>query len=225
MKLLIVEDENDIAKTIAQYLTSEDMKCEVAKNYFEAKKYITLNDYDIILLDITLPDGNGLELLRYIKKITSNVGVLIVSAKNSLDDKLLGLNIGADDYITKPFHLAELNARIKALLRRKNYNGQTNIVFNEIVINPDTKSVKVNNKEVKLTRKEYQLLLYLISNQRKLITKEAIAEHLWQDDYDLFDNYDFIYSHIKNLRKKIKKHCKKDYLKSLYGIGYKLTDL
>jgi len=225
MKFLIVEDEKDIAKTVSAHLTSEGFKCDVALNYSEAKRCIHINDYDIILLDVTLPDGNGLDLLQFIKKISANVGVLIVSAKNSLDDKLLGLGIGADDYITKPFHLAELNARIKALIRRKNYDGQTIIIYNEIKINPENKLVTINENVINLTKKEYQLLLYFISNQNKLITKEAIAEHLWQDDYDLFENYDFIYSHIKNLRKKINQYCKKDYLKSLYGMGYKLSDL
>ncbi len=224
MKILIVEDEIELLDSICSYLKNEDFICEKASTFFEAEDKLISFNYDIILLDITLPDGSGIDLLKLIKEKSPTTGVLIVSAKNSLDDKLEGLDLGADDYITKPFHLAELNSRVNSLIRRQKFDGNEIIQFNEIQINPSSKSVTVNDKPVELTKKEYNLLLYFITNKNKVLTKESIAEHLWGDDIEMSDSYDFIYTHMGNLRKKIKKLGAPDYLKTMYGLGYKFTE-
>jgi len=224
MKILIVEDEIELLDSMASYLKNEDFICEKAATFFEAEDKLISFNYDIILLDITLPDGSGIDLLKLIKEKSPTTGVLIVSAKNSLDDKLTGLDLGADDYITKPFHLAELNSRVNSLIRRQKFDGSEIITFNEIQINPSSKSVTVNDKPIILTKKEYNLLLYFITNKNKVLTKESIAEHLWGDDIEMSDSYDFIYTHMGNLRKKIKKLGAPDYLKTMYGLGYKFAE-
>lgn len=224
MKILIVEDEVELLDSIASYLKNEDFICEKASTFFEAEDKLISFNYDIILLDITLPDGNGIDLLKLIKEKSPTTGVLIVSAKNSLDDKLKGLDLGADDYITKPFHLAELNSRVNSLIRRQKFDGNEIIEFNEIQINPNSKEVTVNGKPIELTKKEYNLLLYFVTNKNKVLTKESIAEHLWGDDIEMADSYDFIYTHMGNLRKKIKKLGAPDYLKTMYGLGYKFSE-
>ncbi len=224
MKILIIEDEIELLLAIGNYLTKENYICELAETFLKASEKAAIYEYDIILLDITLPDGNGLELLSTIKKYNTRAGVIILSARNSLDDKITGLDQGADDYITKPFQLSELNSRIKALLRRRNYNGSNNVVFNEILIDTDSKSVTVHNQLLTFTKKEYDILLFLIINPNRVLTKEAIAEHLWDDNIDLADTYDFIYTHLNNIRKKIKAAGGADYIKTLYGMGYKFTD-
>ncbi|MBT8385407.1 MAG: response regulator transcription factor [Bacteroidia bacterium] len=224
MKILIVEDEVDLLEAMASYLKNEDFICETAATYFDAEDKLISFNYDIIILDISLPDGSGIDLLKLIKSKSSKTGVLIVSAKNSLDDKLLGLDLGADDYITKPFHLAELNSRINSLIRRQHFDGNEIISFNEIEINPTSKTVLVNKQPIELTKKEYNLLLYFITNKNKVLTKESIAEHLWGDDIEMADSYDFIYTHMGNLRKKLKKLGAPDYLKTMYGLGYKFAE-
>ncbi|MDQ1265258.1 MAG: two-component system, OmpR family, response regulator CiaR [Bacteroidota bacterium] len=224
MKILIVEDEPEILDSIAVYLNSEDFICEKAPDFETASEKMGTYEYDIIILDITLPDGNGLDLLDALKQKSPETGVLIVSARDSLDDRLKGLNLGADDYLTKPFHLSELNARIKALVRRKSFNGSRVISFNEIEIALDEKEVKVNSILLDMTRKEFELLIYFISNKNRVLSKEAIAEHLWGDFIDMADNFDFIYTHIKNLRKKIEAADGRNYIKTVYGLGYKFTE-
>ena len=224
MKILIVEDEIDLLEAMASYLKNEDFICETAATFFDAEDKLISFNYDIIILDINLPDGSGIDLLRLIKSKSAKTGVLIVSAKNSLDDKLLGLDLGADDYITKPFHLAELNSRINSLIRRQHFEGNEIITFNEIEINPTSKSVLVNKQPIELTKKEYNLLLYFVTNKNKVLTKESIAEHLWGDDIEMADSYDFIYTHMGNLRKKLKKLGAPDYLKTMYGLGYKFAE-
>ncbi|MDH3323018.1 MAG: response regulator transcription factor [Flavobacteriaceae bacterium] len=224
MKILIVEDELDILNSTVNYLKKEEFVCEIASTYFEAEDKLITYKYDIVILDINLPDGNGLDLLKQIKEKTPETGVLIVSAKNSLDDKLTGLDLGADDYITKPFHLAELNSRINSLIRRKQFAGNKNIIFKEIEIDPEAKTVIANGKTLDLTKKEYYLLLYFITNKNRVLTKEAIAEHLWGDNIDLVDNFDFIYTHMRNLRKKLKKTGATDYVQTIYGLGYKFGE-
>ena len=224
MKILIVEDEIELIDSMATYLENEDFICEKATNFFDAEDKLISFYYDVVILDITLPDGSGIDLLKTIKERDSSVGVLIVSAKNSLDDKLEGLDLGADDYITKPFHLAELNSRVKSLIRRQKFDGNDSIVFNEIEINPTSKEVTINNRLIELTRKEYNLLLYFISNKNKVVTKESIAEHLWGDEIEMADSFDFIYTHLGNLRKKIKKYGANDYVKTMYGLGYKFSE-
>jgi DNA-binding response OmpR family regulator len=224
MKILIIEDEIELLIAISNYLTKENYICELAENFSKAHEKTSIYEYDIILLDITLPDGNGLELLKTIKKHNLKAGIIILSAKNSLDDKIVGLDRGADDYLTKPFQLSELNSRIKALLRRRNYAGSDIVTFEEISINTDSKIVIIKDQQLTLTKKEYDILLFLIINQNRVLTKEAIAEHLWEDNIDLANTYDFIYTHLNNIRKKIKTAGGNDYIKTLYGMGYKFTN-
>jgi len=224
MKILIVEDEQDLLISISNFLTKEQYICELANNFKSALDKVSIYEYDIILLDITIPGGNGLDLLRAIKKYQVNTGVIIVSAKNSTDDKIHGLDMGADDYITKPFHLSELNSRIKAVLRRRKYDGSSIVSFQEIAIDTAGKSVSVNKTSIALTPKEYDLLLFFVINKNRVLTKEALAEHLWSDNIDLADNFDFIYTHLNNLRKKIKAADGTDYIKTIYGMGYKFSE-
>ncbi|GGG19999.1 DNA-binding response regulator [Dokdonia pacifica] len=220
MKILIAEDEIALQRSIAVYLERDGNICEVASDYIEALEKVSIYDYDILLLDINLATGSGLDILRTLKKEKKTTGVIIISANNSLDDKLEGLDLGADDYITKPFHLAELNSRIKAVLRRGKFGGEETITFNEIKIDTRSRTAYVDDKAITLTRKEYDLLLFFISNQGRVLSKEIIAEHLWGDHSDLMDNFDFIYVHINNLRKKLKNEGAK-YIKTAYGSGYK----
>jgi len=224
MKILIIEDEKDLVDTLKNYLGSEGFLCETATSWFEAEDSLSVYNYDIIILDLTLPGGDGLDLIKLIKERNKDAGLLIVSAKNSLDDKVKGLDMGADDYISKPFHLAELNSRIKSLARRRHYEGSDEIVFNEIKINVEANEVSVHGEKLDLTKKEYDILLYFMVNRNKLITRESIAEHAWGDSISYADNFDFVYSHIKNLRKKIGQKKGKNYLHNFYGIGYKFSD-
>jgi DNA-binding response OmpR family regulator len=224
MKILIVEDESGLRDSIREYLSEEGDICEIAPNYSTAYQKVSLYRYDCIILDITLPEGNGLDIIRVVKDNHYPDGILIISAKNSLDDRLLGLDLGADDYLTKPFHLAELKARLIAIIRRKSFDGQQSVEFNEIEMDLLGKTVNVNRTAVKFTRKEYSLLLYFIANKDKVISKSAIAEYLWGDEIDIADNYDFIYAHIKNIRKKLTDAGSRDYILAMYGMGYKFTD-
>lgn len=224
MKLLIVEDEIELLNATCGYLEKADFVCESAPNFFEAEDKLLSYKYDVVILDINLPDGNGLDLLKFVKEKSPETGVLIVSAKDSLDDRLKGLDLGADDYITKPFHLAELNSRVNSLLRRRKYEGSNNIVYQEIEIDPTAKTAIANEVVLDLTKKEYFLLLYFITNKNRVLTKEAIAEHLWGDNIDMVDNFDFIYTHMRNLRKKLKKSGANDYLQTIYGLGYKFGE-
>lgn len=224
MKILIVEDEMELLIATSNYLLRENYICELAESFNKADEKLNLYEYDLILLDISLPDGNGLNLLKTIKKQQIKAGVIIISAKNSLDDKIAGLDLGADDYMTKPFQLSELNSRIKAVLRRRQFNGTATITFQEISINTDSKEVKINDKIITLTKKEYEMLLYFIVNKNRVLTKEGIAEHLWGDNIDLADNFDFIYTHLNNIRKKIKAAGGTDFIQTIYGMGYKMTD-
>ncbi len=224
MKILIVEDEIELLIAISNYLVKEQYICELADTYTKAQEKISIYEYDVILLDITLPDGNGIDLLKAIKQKNSHSGVIIISAKNSLNDKITGLDLGADDYMTKPFQLSELNSRIRAVIRRGKFNGSNLIKFNEVEINTDNKEVKVNGNKLKLTKKEFEMLLFFIVNKNRVLTKEAIAEHLWNDNIDLADNFDFIYTHLNNIRRKIKAKGGNDYIKTIYGMGYKFTD-
>ena len=221
MKILIVEDEKPLAESISNYLEKEGFRCEVAGNYLQGDEKSQLHNYDCILLDITLPGGNGIDILKELKKNKSTASVIIISAKNSLDDKVTGLDLGADDYLTKPFHLSELNARLKSVIRRRSFGGSDEIVFENITVNPEQRLVKVSKKEVVLTKKEYDLLLYFLANINRVVTKESIAEHLWGEEMDAAGSLDFIYSHIKNLRKKLIEKGAEDYIQAIYGMGYK----
>ena len=223
MKILIIEDEKQLSSSICTYFASEQFICETAFDFPTASEKIALYDYACIILDITLPGGNGLDILKELKQQDKADGVIIISAKNALDDKVFGLKAGADDYLTKPFHMPELGARVAAIIRRKSFGGKNEIVFDEVHINLNEKLVSEKGKDIDLTKKEYELLLYFISNKNKVISKAAIAEHLWGDNMDLADNYDFIYTHVKNLRKKILQTGSPDYIKSVYGMGYKFS--
>jgi len=223
MKILIIEDEKALADSIEHYLNQERYLCERVESFIKAQEKINLYHYDCIIVDIGLPDGNGLNIIRELKANKSVAGIVIISARNSLNDRIEGLDIGADDYLTKPFHLSELNARVKSVIRRRSFEGNNEIVCNEIRIFPESLNVEVNSRPIVLTKKEYDLLLYFISNKNRLVTKESIAEHLWGDNMDLADSYDFIYTHIKNLRRKLIKEGANDYIQTIYGIGYKFN--
>ena len=209
-----------LSKSIATYL---DILGDVAYDYKEGMDKIDSFDYDCILLDITLPGGSGLELLKNLKADSKQDGVIIISAKDAIDEKIEGLNLGADDYMPKPFHLSELNARVAAVIRRKQFQGSSVLVFNELTIDLLAKTVLVNNKPVDISKKEYDLLLYLVSSKNRVISKNAIAENISGDSVELYGNFDFIYAHIKNLKRKLTAAGCDDYIKSVYGMGYKFT--
>lgn len=221
MKILVIEDEQGLRENITDYLNTDGNICESCNGLLTATAKLANYNYDSILLDIGLTDGDGFTILEYLKNENRSEAVLIISARNSLDDKLKGLNIGADDYLTKPFHLAELKARLMAVFRRKALNTNNLLIFNEIIIDVLGHNVEINGRPVVLTKKEYDMLLYFLANKGRVISKNAIAEHLWGDEMDMHDSFDFIYTHIKNLRKKMLDAGCNDYLKSVYGIGYK----
>lgn len=223
MKILVIEDEPSLNKNIVDYLSNRQYLCESVFTYAAAVEKIDCYEYDCIILDIMLPDGNGLRLLEYLKADKKKDGVIIISARNELEDKIKGIESGADDYLTKPFHLPELGVRIAAILRRRNMDGNNQVVFEEIIVDVQGKTVLINGRPLILTRKEYQLLLYFIINKNRVLSKNAIAEHLWGDDMDMEDNHDFLYTHIKNLRRKLEKAGTGNYIQSVYGMGYKFS--
>jgi DNA-binding response OmpR family regulator len=223
MNILLIEDESSLAVSITEYLTRENFHCEAVATFDQAIEKVNLYSYDCIIVDIGLPGGSGLDVIRELKRNKSDTGIIIISARNSLDDKVSGLETGADDYLTKPFHLSELNARVKSIIRRRSFGGQEEILFNEIRVLPGTMQVFVNDQEIVLTRKEYDLLLFFLANKERVLAKASIAEHLWGDEMDLADSFDFIYTHIKNLRKKLLDKKCEDYIRTIYGIGYKFS--
>ncbi len=220
MKILLIEDESELRKSIKQFLHQEGYVVESADDFIKGSEKAEDYDYDVVLVDITLPNGSGLDIVKQLKQKNSKAGVIIISAKNSLDDKIVGLDLGADDYLPKPFDLSELNARIKALIRRRNFDGNKSIVVNEITIVPEERMLKVNNEIVNLTAKEFDLLLFFVSNKNRVVSKNSIAEHLWGDESDQMDSHDFIYVHLRNLRKKLAEKGCEDYVQTIYGIGY-----
>ena len=224
MKILVIEDEAGLRESIQKYLGYQGYICETANDFISAREKIAQFAYDCIVVDIGLPHGSGIDLVKELKWMESKAGIIIISAKNSLEDKIAGLESGSDDYLTKPFHLSELNARITAILRRRNFGGSKKIQFNELELDPEGKTVKMGEKTIDLTDKEYLLLEYFISNNRRVLTKAAIAEHVWGDEYVKVGDYDFIYTHIKNLRKKLIDAGGNDYIKTVHGSGYKLSD-
>lgn len=220
MKILIVEDEHKLSESIKTYLEGQQYLCEQAFNFNDAKMMAGSYDYDCVLLDLMLPGGDGLDILREIRKRHNTEGVIIISAKDSIDDRVTGLEIGADDYLPKPFALPELSMRIYALIRRKEFSANNTLSSNGVAIDLLKKSVTVNGEPVILTRTEYELLLFFISNKGKVVSKAAIAEHLSGEMADMMDSFDFIYSHIKNLKSKLAKAGLKDCIKTVYGTGY-----
>jgi DNA-binding response OmpR family regulator len=223
MKLLLVEDNRELVNDIVHFLDESGFVTETALTLQAAREKIEIYDYDLVIVDLGLPDGDGLDLIPDIQKRQPETAVLILTARDGLDYKIKGLDWGADDYLTKPFHKAELNARIRSILRRRLSSGSNLLTINEISINLNAREVTVNNQMLKLTRKEYDLLLFLVYNKNRLLTRESIAEHLWGDNIDQADNFDFIYNHIKNLRRKISKAGGNDYIRSMYGMGYKFV--
>lgn len=225
MKILIVEDEPDLRETIRISLVKEHFVVETAADYFSALDKVNDYDYDCILLDIMLPGGSGLDLLRELKRLHRRDSVLIISAKDSLDDKVEGLELGADDYLTKPFHLAELNARVKSVIRRRQAKGDVSITMGNLLLYPDKRQVEVGGVPLQLNRKEFDLLYYFIVNPDRVINKMSLAESVWGDNIDQVDSLDFIYSQVKNLRRKLKQAEATVELKAVYGFGYKLSEV
>ena len=222
MKILIVEDEPALRELIQRSLEKERYIVEVASNFDTAIEKVEMYDYDCILLDIMLPGGNGLDLLRHLKDLRKKENVIVISAKDSLEDKILGLELGADDYLPKPFHLAELNARVKSVLRRKHRDGEHAITMGNVRLLPDVFQVWVDSSLLELSRKEYDILHYFMNRPNRMVNKNTLAESVWGDHIDQVDNFDFIYAQIKNLRKKLKEKSATLELKSVYGFGYKL---
>ncbi|SFU64163.1 DNA-binding response regulator, OmpR family, contains REC and winged-helix (wHTH) domain [Pustulibacterium marinum] len=221
MKILLIEDEPGIVKSINDYFKSNGVHCENVTTTSDALDRIGIYEYDCILLDLMLPDGDGFDILKELKRLHKTEGVIIISAKETLQTRIEGFQLGADDYLTKPFHLSELLVRMQALIRRKNFQGNNLIVFNEIAVDVMAKTVMVHQNTLDITKKELDLLLYLIGNQNKVLSKSAIAEHLSGDMADMLDNHDFVYAHIKNLKKKLTTAGADDYIKTVYGLGYK----
>lgn len=225
MKVLVIEDEQDLLNDIVQYLCSNSFICDKADNIYTAREKLNLYEYDCVILDITLPVGSGMDILRELKGAFKPCGVLIISAKGSLDDKLTGLELGADDYLTKPFHLPELAARVHAINRRRVFAGNDVMVLDRLIVNIQDKYVKTQDGPIDLTRKEFELLMYFISNKDRVVTKEAIIDHLWNMQSNMVDHYDLIYVHIRNLRKKLMESGCPDYIHAVYGIGYRFQIL
>lgn len=225
MKILIIEDEVEIAKSIMTFLKKEAMTIEHVITLKDAKDYIQMYEYGWLVVDIALPDGSGLEIVKEIKDSYPDTGVIIVSAKDTLEDRVRGLELGADDYLVKPFHLVELNARIRSILRRRLQKGVNEMRFNEITVLPDSHKVFVNGNELILTKKEYALLYYFMVNKERILSKETIVDHLWGDTIGISaDSLDFVYTHLRNLRKKLLSVGCSDYIRTVYGVGYKFSD-
>jgi two-component system, OmpR family, response regulator ArlR len=223
MKILVIEDEPGMRDSMVQSLQQEQYVVETANDFYTAQEKLGVYEYDCILLDIGLPGGNGLAILEELKQQGKTEGVIIVSAKNSIEDKVKGLDLGADDYLAKPFHLAELHARVKSILRRKKFDGNSYVACNNLKIDAERRMIWVDEKEVTLNRKEFDVLLYFVTNKNRLVNKSALAEHVWGDHIDEANSFDFIYSQIKNLRKKLKDHEADIEIQAIYGVGYKLV--
>ncbi len=220
MKILVVEDETDLRETVVSFLEEEGYRCEQAEDIAVGSEKLNLYEYDCMLVDIGLPDGNGMSLIKELKKLHPKTGIIIISARNSIDDKIAGLDLGADDYVSKPFHLTELNSRIKSVLRRIKFEGKNEMAIGKLRILPDSRHVFVGEEQVVLTKKEFDLLIFFVTNPKRVLTKESIAEHLWGDFADSSDSFDFVYSQIKNLRRKLLEKTGLDYFQNVYGSGY-----
>ncbi|MGJ1205093.1 response regulator transcription factor [Sphingobacterium lactis] len=223
MKILIIEDEEALRQNLEEFLIAEQFVVESAPDYDAALDKVMNYDYDCILLDIMLPGGNGLDLLRSLKEAHKKQPVLILSAKDSVEDKVLGLEIGADDYLAKPYHLSELLARIKSIIRRNSRDGEQLITYKNVSLNPDSRQVYVNGQEIVLNRKEFDLFYYFMIRPNKLMEKTTLVESVWGDHSDQADNLDFLYSQIKNVRKKLKEADAQMDIQAVYGVGYKLV--
>jgi len=225
VKILIVEDEAELVNSLLSFARKEDYNADTATTYAAAAERIGLYDYDCILLDINLPDGNGLDLLERLQAVGKNNGVIIISARNSIDDKIRGLNLGADDYLTKPFHLSELNARIQAVIRRKKFDAPSTVVFSNLQVDLLSHTVTANNQPINLTRKEFDILQHLLANKNRVVPKISLAEYIWGDRVDSADSFDFLFVHLKNLKKKLKLAQAAVEIKNVYGVGYQLIEV
>lgn len=223
MKILIIEDEKELLSVMKESLEKENHLIESASDFHSAQDKIVSHEYDCILLDIMLPGGSGMDLLSEIKKLEKKEAVIIISAKDSVNDKVSGLELGADDYLAKPFHLAELNARVKSAVRRRKQDGNNKISWKNVEVDPENRTVYVNSQDLILNRKEFDLLYYFITNPERLITKTSIAEYVWGDHTEESDNLDFVYYQIKNLRKKLNESGAEADIQAIYGVGYKLN--
>ena len=224
MKLLVIEDEPELADVLVRSLQRERYVVEHAKDHRSALLKIADHDYDCILLDIMLPGGSGLDVLRELKALGKSGNVIIISAKDSLEDKLAGLDLGADDYLVKPFHIAELNARVRSVLRRKELGGSNTITAANVAMDLDGRSVEVDGQVLSLNRKEFDMLTHFMLNKDRLVSRGSLAEHVWGDHADQGDDLDFVYSQIKNLRKRLKQSGAAVEIQAVYGIGYKLVE-
>ena len=223
-RILIIEDEPDLLDSMVASLEPLGYHCEKALNFRSAIEKMDQFEYDCMVVDLNLPDGDGIEVIKAVRENRSTSGIIIVSARNALDERIRGLAAGADDYLVKPFHLSELIARVQSIIRRIRFNGDTRIQFRQMEIDPDQKIARYQGKEIEFTRKEMDIFLYLISNKNRVITREAIAEHIWGDEIYDMGGFDSMYTHIKNLRKKIQQSTGEEWLETVYGVGYKLAD-
>lgn len=223
MRLLVIEDESDLLQSILEYFKQEDFRCEGVTTFYEGIERVESFDYDCIILDINLPDGNGLKLLRHLRDDKKQDGVIIISARNSLDDKVEGLLLGADDYVTKPFHLSELNARVKALIRRKYNQGASVLEVGNLQLNLLNRQIICHGEELQFTKSEFDLLAYLLNNSNRVVSRQALAEHLYGDRTDNMPSFDFVYSQIKNLKRKLKESGCDELIQTVYGLGYKIS--
>lgn len=222
MKILLIEDEAPIRAALKEHLTQQGYRCEEAPDFASAYEKLWLYEYDAVLLDLTLPGGSGLDLLRALKAAGARAAVLILTARDALDDRITGLELGADDYLAKPFHLAEVSARLRAVLRRRHFGGQLVLRYAELTVDPTDALVTVNGEAVTLTRKELELLTYFLTNVGRVLTKESLAEHAWGDAIDAADSFSFLYTHLKNLRRKLRAAGCELPIRTLYGLGYQL---
>jgi DNA-binding response OmpR family regulator len=223
MNLLIVEDERSLAAEIASFLRGEGLLCEMAYTGKEASEKIAVNLYDFILLDLGLPDYNGLDLITEAKNAGNNSAFIIITARGAVEDKVRGLDLGADDYLAKPFALVELMSRIQAVARRKFNISSQNLAIGDFILELQSRKIICRGIEVIITRKEFDLLQYLILNRNRVLTRNQLYEHIWGNILD--DQYDsnFIDVHIKNLRKKLNEHASTPWLETVRGIGYRVT--
>lgn len=223
MKILIVEDDRSFQEILRSTLERERYVVEVAPDYRTALIKTRDYEYDCILLDITLPGGSGLEVLRRLKEMRRTGRVIITSARDTVEDKIAGLELGADDYLAKPFHLAELLARIRSVLRRQHPGGEEWVAFGNVRVNPVTFQTLVDGTPLELSRKEFDFLLYFMQRPQRIVSKSMLAEGIWGDHFDDVDNYDFVYAQIKNLRKHLAAAKADIEVQSVYGMGYKLV--
>lgn len=222
VKILLVEDEPELRRAIRGYLQDEGFAVESARDLPEALDRVSAHRYDAVLVDITLPNGSGTEVVRALHRDNPGTGVIIVSAKGALEDRLRGLELGADDYLTKPFHMSELVARLRALIRRKHFAGNSAVELDGLHIVPEERSVAVHGQRVDLTTTQFDLLLFLVMNKDRVLSRSAIVEHVWGDMAERMDHDDFLYSHMKNLRKKLTERGWEDRIRTVYGLGYRL---